>query len=146
MAALLASLPAASGRAAPPAVPSAPVFGEPVTVDAQRLAGEPDITLAADGRRYVSAPWGTQTNTSFYWRSEDGGRSYRQIQAAPGFQNPYLYKLAGDTEMQAAGPSAPGRPDRIYFANQAGVDGNTRGHPADAGPGRPYTPGLARPP
>jgi hypothetical protein len=47
MAALLASFPAASGRAAPPAVPPAPVFGEPVTVDAQRLAGEPDITLAA---------------------------------------------------------------------------------------------------
>src|SRR3954470_8729571 len=75
-----------------------PVFAHPVTVDAQRMVGEPDGTVGHDGRIYVSGPWGVSTGTSFIWRSEDGGESFRQIQAAPGVQNPYSFRAGGDTE------------------------------------------------
>src|SRR5205814_2569425 len=71
LAAIAASITGTSTRAI--AAPSAPVFTHPVWVDAQRDAGEPDITIGHDGRLYVSAPWGVSTDTSFIWRSEDGG-------------------------------------------------------------------------
>ena len=119
-----------TGAAAATASPIA--FGEPVTVDAQRFAGEPNLVLAADGRRYVSAPWGLSTQTAFLWRSEDAGESYRQVQVAPHVQLPYAYRSGGDTEYQAAGPAAPGQPARIYVANQDDLAQNTCGYSDDA--------------
>ena len=122
------------------AASSVPVFAHPVTANAEVFAGEPDDTIGADGRTYISAPWGVQTNTSFIWRSEDGGESFRQIQAAPGVQNPYAFRAGGDTEVQAfppAGPSFPGEssatPTRVYFANQDNLDTITCGYTDDAG-------------
>lgn len=144
--------PTADGSAAAASSPSLPVFAHPVTVDAQRMVGEPDATAAADGRIYVSAPWGVTTHTSFIWRSEDGGESFRQIQAAPGVQNPYPFRAGGDTEIQAfppAGPAVPGEPSspptRLYFADQNNLDSNTCGYSADAGRSFQFTGGALCP-
>ncbi|MFN2582509.1 MAG: hypothetical protein ABR498_07195 [Candidatus Dormibacteria bacterium] len=129
-------------RAAHADAPLAPVFTHPVWVDAQRDAGEPDITVGYDGRYYVSAPWGVTTDTSFLWRSEDGGNTFRQIQGAPGNQNPYNYRAGGDTEFHAfpaaGGPLAPGQsapagPSTLYFDNQDNLDSQTCGYSTDAG-------------
>src|SRR5439155_11047178 len=138
LAAIAASINGTSTRAI--AAPSAPVFTHPVWVDAQRDAGEPDITVGHDGRFYVSAPWGVSTDTSFIWRSEDGGTQFRQIQGAPGNQNPYNFRAGGDTEIQAfppASPSlAPGEssadPSALYFMNQDNLDSQTCGYSTDA--------------
>ncbi|MHB8509181.1 MAG: hypothetical protein ACYDGR_11125 [Candidatus Dormibacteria bacterium] len=127
-AALLGGAPAS--RAAGAIVP---VFNPPVTVDAQRLAGEPDLAVGSDNRTYVSAPWGVSTDTTFFWRSEDGATSFRQIQAVPGDQNPYPFRGGGDTEILSGPPAAPGKPARLYFANQNNLDSNTCGYSDDAG-------------
>jgi hypothetical protein len=120
--------------------PPAPVFTHPVWVDALRDAGEPDITVGHDGRLYVSAPWGVQTDTSFFWRSEDGGTQFRQIQGAPGNQNPYNFRAGGDTDIHAfppAGPLSPGEsassPSTLYFDDQDNLDSQTCGLSTDAG-------------
>ncbi len=117
-----------------------PVFTHPVWVDAQRAAGEPDLTIGHDGRIYVSAPWGVTTDTSFIWRSEDGGTQFRQIQGAPGNQNPYNFRAGGDTEIHAfppAGPLFPGEsaasPSTLYVDNQDNLDTQTCGYSTDAG-------------
>jgi hypothetical protein len=119
----------------------APVFTHPVWVDAQRNAAEPDITIGNDGRYYVSAPWGVSTNTSFIWRSEDGGTQFRQIQGTPGFQNPYNFRAGGDTEIKAFPPAgnalSPGEsaanPSTLYFMNQDNLDSQTCGLSTNAG-------------
>jgi hypothetical protein len=129
-----------------------PVFGHPVTVDAQRMVGEPDGTVGHDGRIYVSGPWGVSTGTSFIWRSEDDGESFRQIQAAPGVQNPYPFRAGGDTEVQAfppAGPAFPGEQTtgttRLYFANQNNLDSNSCGYSDDGGRSFTFTGGAICP-
>ncbi|GAC1334851.1 MAG: hypothetical protein NVSMB17_17060 [Candidatus Dormibacteria bacterium] len=113
--------------------PPPPVFAHPVTIDAQRLAGEPDETIAPDGRRYASAPWGVTTNTTFFWRSEDGGEQFRQIQAAPGFQNPTVAQGSGDTELQAGSFVSPSGRARLFFVNQEDLVTNECGYSDDAG-------------
>jgi len=134
----------------------APVFAHPVTVDAQRMVGEPDVTVGADGRIYASAPWGVSTDTSFFWRSEDGGESFRQVQAAPGDQNPYAFRAGGDTEIQAFPPASgrtypgeatpgPGSPARLYFMDQNNLDSNTCGYSTDAARTFTYTNGAVCP-
>ena len=119
---------------------SVPVFDHPTTVHSEILAGEPDATIGADGLVYVSAPWGVQTQTSFMWRSQDGGDSFRHIQAGPGAQNPYAFRAGGDTEIQAfppAGPAVSGEstatPTRVYFANQNNLDSISCGYTDDGG-------------
>jgi len=143
--AVAATLLAAAGSMVPGARSASaqndvPVFAHPVWVDAQRNAGEPDITIGHDGRFYASAPWGVTTDTSFMWRSEDGGTQFRQIQGAPGNQNPYNFRAGGDTEIQAfppAGPLHPGEPStspsKLYFMDQDNLDSQTCGYSADAG-------------
>lgn len=139
-ASLLAAVMARTGVSAASGTPPPLVFTHPVWVDAQRDAGEPDITIGHDGRFYVSAPWGVSTDTSFFWRSEDGGTQFRQIQGAPGNQNPYNYRAGGDTEIHAfppAGPLAPGEsstnPSKLYFDDQDNLDTMTCGYSTDAG-------------
>lgn len=134
MLALLGSTTAAlaPGRSAR-AVSLAPVFAHPVTVDAQRFVAEPDLAIGSDDRFYVSGPWGVTTNTTFFWRSEDAGTHFRQIQAAPGFQNPLPFRGGGDTEIAVGSPAAVGKPNRLYFADQDNLDSNTCGYSDDAG-------------
>ncbi|MDQ6748853.1 MAG: hypothetical protein M3010_12205 [Candidatus Dormibacteraeota bacterium] len=134
------TMPASAAAPAP-----APVFAHPVTIDAQRLAGEPDITVAPDGRQYASAPWGVTTNTTFFWRSEDGGQQFRQLQALPGFQNPTLAQGSGDTELQAGSFVPPGGKARLFFVNQEDLVTNQCGYSDDAGRSFvnvPYCPNL----
>jgi hypothetical protein len=55
-------------------------FTHEVTVDPQRLAGEPDLAIARDGKQmYVSDPWGFSTTVSFTWKSEDGGAQWDNL-------------------------------------------------------------------
>ncbi len=71
--------------------PSPPVFGHETVVDAQRITGEPSLsispTLNAQGYHeiYVSTPNGFLTTESFVWRSDDGGQSFHLV---PGNQPP----------------------------------------------------------
>lgn len=137
--------PAASTGHAGAGTPEAPVFAHPVTVDAQRLAGEPDVTIGqGDGRIYASAPWGVSTNTSFLWRSEDGGESFRQVQGGvPGNQNPYAFRAGGDTEIQAAPPVGSSTFNRLYVVNQNNLDTLSCAYSDDGGRSFTFTTGSS---
>ena len=67
-----------------PAGPASSVtFGSAIIVDPIHTFGEPDIHLSPDGNVYVSGPWGTGTQRSFWERSSDGGRSFRPLHVTP---------------------------------------------------------------
>lgn len=48
-------------------------------VDPFRLVGEPDIYFDHAGGIYVSGPWGTPTQTSWFWKSDDNGTNWHTI-------------------------------------------------------------------
>ena len=47
--------------------------------DPFRLVGEPDIYIDHAGGIYVSGPWGTPTQTSWFWKSDDKGTNWHTI-------------------------------------------------------------------
>ena len=50
--------------------------GIPTIVDPIRGAGEPDIVVDNDGNALITGPGGSGAQTSWFWRSRDGGRTY----------------------------------------------------------------------
>src|SRR4051794_23468132 len=50
--------------------------GGPTIVDPIRGAGEPDITVDNHGNALITGPAGSGAQTSWFWRSRDGGQTY----------------------------------------------------------------------
>src|SRR3954463_9445589 len=50
--------------------------GIPTIVDPVRGAGEPDITVDNHGNALITGPGGSGSQTSWFWRSRDGGQTY----------------------------------------------------------------------
>ena len=50
--------------------------GVPTIVDPIRGAGEPDITVDNNGNALITGPAGSGAQTSWFWRSSDGGLTY----------------------------------------------------------------------
>lgn len=57
-----------------------PVFGSPLVIDQNHLAGEPNLRIDLKGRLYVGAPCGfVGCNQGWFWRSMDGGNTWEFI-------------------------------------------------------------------
>ena len=68
--------------------------------DPERLVGEPDIAIDHLGGIYVSGPWGTPTQTSWFWKSDDMGINWHTIGIVP--QKSNGQNGGGDTEITIA--------------------------------------------
>jgi hypothetical protein len=68
-------------------------------VDPFRLVGEPDIYIDHAGGVYVSGPWGTPTQTSWFWKSDDKGTNWHTI-ILP--QKSNVQNGGGDTDITIA--------------------------------------------
>ncbi len=73
-------------RPRPRAARPAPItFSHATVVDAQRITGEPSLSIspklnsAHQYDTYVSTPFGFATTASFIWKSEDGGTSFHLV-------------------------------------------------------------------
>jgi hypothetical protein len=116
-------------------------FTHEVTVDPQRLAGEPDLAIARDGKQmYVSDPWGFSTTVSFTWKSEDGGAQWDNLHwfCAANPLRPFCSRGGGDTEVQlGSGPSgqfnATDQPQRLIETDLNGLDTITCAYSTDGG-------------
>ena len=86
----LAVLPGNTTPAALAAQTPAIGFGATTVVDDQRPAGEPGVKVCGPSATwslgncggdnpYATAPWGFSTTSSFIWRSEDKGRTYKLV-------------------------------------------------------------------
>jgi hypothetical protein len=93
-------------------------FAPPAFVDPQVWAGEPGVWAADDGAIYATAPWSLVQETSFVWRSRDGGRTFRiQPSRVPtGAVDP---RMRPCTFGQGGGDSdvITDRTGRLYFAD-----------------------------
>jgi hypothetical protein len=67
--------------------------------DPFRLVGEPDIYIDHAGGVYVSGPWGTPTQTSWFWKSDDNGTNWHTI-ILP--QKSNIQNGGGDTDLTIA--------------------------------------------
>jgi hypothetical protein len=122
-----------------PAVPIS--FTHEVTVDPQRLAGEPNLAIAQDGKQmYSSDPWGFSTTVSFTWKSEDGGAQWDNLHWFCGTNplRPFCSRGGGDTEIQlGSGPAghftAADQPQRLLETDLNGLDTITCAYSTDGG-------------
>ena len=124
------------------AVSQVPIpFTHEVTVDPQRLAGEPNLAIAQDGKQmYTSDPWGFSTTVSFTWKSEDGGAQWDNLHwfCAANPLRPFCSRGGGDTEIQlGSGPaghfSAADQPQRLLETDLNGLDTITCAWSPDGG-------------
>jgi hypothetical protein len=122
--------------------PPTPIhFTHEVTVDPQRLAGEPDLAIAQDGQQmYTSDPWGFSTSVSFTWKSEDGGAQWDNLHwfCAPNPLRPFCSRGGGDTEVElGSGPNgkfnSTDQPQRLVEIDLNGLDTITCAWSADGG-------------
>ncbi|MDQ6846870.1 MAG: hypothetical protein M3019_04715 [Candidatus Dormibacteraeota bacterium] len=132
--------PFTSAKAAAVAAP--PIqFTHEVTVDPQRLAGEPNLAIAQDGKQmYSSDPWGFSTTVSLTWKSEDGGAQWDNLHwfCPTNPLRPFCSRGGGDTEIQlGSGPaghfSAADQPQRLLEADLNGLDTITCAYSTDGG-------------
>src|SRR3954470_1781051 len=87
------------GQSAPQ---DAPTFGQPTISGIGGVGFEQDIRLdPTNGNRvYTSAPGSLSSDTSWIWRSNDNGRTFKWIQAgAPLTGKPNACAGGGDTEL-----------------------------------------------
>src|SRR5207253_2062153 len=89
---------AASSGPAGPVVAGAITFDHASIVDPFRLVGEPDIAIDHHGGSYTSGPAGPAKQTSFFWKSDDGGTQWHSVGVAPEAK-PNGTNGGGDTEI-----------------------------------------------
>ena len=104
-------------------------FTHEVTVDPQRLAGEPDIAISNQGvgsgkEMYVSAPWGFSTTISLAWKSEDGGAQWDSLHGScpANPMRPFCSRGGGDTEIQLGSPQGTSTHQAAFYADLNGLD------------------------
>jgi hypothetical protein len=98
-------------------------FGHSVVVDHQRVSGEPSLSIsptfntAGSHDIYVSAPYGFSDTTSFIWKSEDGGQTFRLVgDEAPPEGKPAM-TCAGGGDSSIVNDSS----GNLYFADLQGL-------------------------
>src|SRR5437773_1614938 len=72
-------------------------FDHAILNDPVRMISEPDIVIDNAGGIYVSGPWGTPTQTSWFWKSDDKGVNWHSIGVLPEKSNGQ--NGGGDTEI-----------------------------------------------
>ncbi len=73
---------ATSAKTPPPPPPFA--VGIPTVVDPIRGVGEPDMVVDGSDNALITGPGGSGTQTSFFWRSRDGGLTYPALGPSQG--------------------------------------------------------------
>ena len=107
-------------------------FATPVVVDEFRPGYEPDLAIdrspgAFRGSSYVSMPEGFATTESFIWRSDDGNRTYHQVEGQLGGK-PTTCAGGGDTEVQVDPVNG-----HVYFADLQGLTNFSMSASSDGG-------------
>src|SRR5258708_4984796 len=67
------------GAPVPSHAATAFTVGIPTVVDPVRGVGEPDIVVDNNNDALITGPGGSGTQTSFFWRSRDGGLTYPML-------------------------------------------------------------------
>ena len=75
---------AAIAPGAPAHAQSRFAVGIPTVVDPVRGVGEPDLIVDNSGNPLVTGPAGSGAQTSFFWRSPDGGQTYSMLGPSQG--------------------------------------------------------------
>jgi len=102
-------------------------FGPTTVVDDQRPAGEPGVKVCGPSATwslrncggdnpYATAPWGFSTTSSFIWRSEDKGRTYKLVPSNSTTGKPDACPGGGDSDI-AVSPGASQGQDYLNFAD-----------------------------
>lgn len=118
-------------------------FGPTTVVDDQRLAGEPDIKVCGptatwsygncgQNNPYASVPWGFSTTSSFMWRSEDQGRTFKLVPANVGTGKPTACPGGGDTDLGIS-PGTTEAHDRVNFIDLQSLTNFSSGVSNDGG-------------
>ncbi len=119
-------------------------------VDDQRLAGEPDVKVCGptstwsygncgQGNPYASAPWGFSTTSSFVWRSEDRGRTFKLVPSNNTTGKPTVCPGGGDTDL-AVSPGSSQAHDFLSFIDLQALTNFSSGTSADGGQTFPCDP------
>src|SRR5579884_2324459 len=112
--------------------PAPITFGPSTVVDDQRLSGEPDIKVCGPSAGwsygscglndpYISVPWGFSTTSSFIWRSEDHGQTFKLVPSNNSTGKPTNCPGGGDTDLGLS----PGRSLLSYRVNFVDLQGLT---------------------
>jgi hypothetical protein len=118
-------------------------FGSTTVVDAQRLAGEPDIKICGPSsgwsygdcgkdNPYASVPWGFSTTSSFIWRSEDQGQTFKLVPSNNVTGKPNACPGGGDTDLSVS-PGATQASDDLAFEDLQGLTNFSAGVSTDGG-------------
>jgi hypothetical protein len=118
-------------------------FGPTTVVDDQREGGEPDIRVCGTGggwsygncglsNPYVSAPYGFSTTSSWVWRSEDGGKTFKPVPSNNTTGKPDACPGGGDTDL-AVQPGATQSSDYLNFIDLQGLTNFSTGVSPDGG-------------
>src|SRR2546423_2547152 len=82
---------------------TAPTFGQPTISGIQGVGFEQDLRLDPTNanRAYTSVPGSLSSNTSWIWRTQDGGKTFKWIPAATATEGKVTPSCAGggDTEL-----------------------------------------------
>src|SRR5579872_3724169 len=148
----LLALPWGAGQQIPMAVHAQSVagFGPSTVVDPQRTGGEPDIKVCGvsatwsygtcgQNNPYVSAPWGFSTSSSFVWRSEDGGHTFKLTPSNDTTGKPDACPGGGDTDL-AVQPGRFQSRDYLNFIDLQGLTNFSAGVSKDGGQSRTCNP------
>ncbi|GEM_PF-1681427 len=123
---------------------AAPIaFGPTTTVDDQRLSGEPDIKVCGvsstwsygncgQNDPYASVPWGFSTTSSFIWRSEDQGKTFKLVPSNNTTGKPNACPGGGDTDLGIT-PAKTLSGYRVNFEDLQGLTNFSAGVSTDGG-------------
>jgi hypothetical protein len=118
-------------------------FGAATVVDDQRLGGEPDIKECGPSATwsygncgldnpYASIPWGFSTTSSYLWRSEDQGNTFKLVPSNSLTGKPDNCPGGGDTDLGVS-PGATQSQDYLAFADLQGLTNFSTGTSANGG-------------
>lgn len=118
-------------------------FGPTTVVDDQRLGGEPDIKVCGPtstwsygncggDNPYASMPWGFSTTSSYIWRSEDKGSTFKLVPSNNLTGKPDNCPGGGDTDL-GVDPGATQASDFLAFADLQGLTNFSTGTSANGG-------------
>ncbi|HEV3312262.1 MAG TPA: sialidase family protein, partial [Chloroflexota bacterium] len=118
-------------------------FGPTTVIDDQRLSGEPDIKICGpnstwsygncgQNNPYASVPWGFSTTSSFIWRSEDQGRTFKLVPSNVATGKPTTCPGGGDTDLGVF-PGATQATDGVNFIDLQALNNFSSGVSANGG-------------